>query len=110
MGNFATTLRQLREQAGLTQAELAEKLGVRQSAISMYESSSREPNLATIKELAEFFGVDMNRMHGEENTSVKLDDFSFALYGEARELTPENKEKLLEMAQFFKEQQEKGKT
>jgi Predicted transcriptional regulator len=110
MGNFATTLRQLREQAGLTQAELAEKLGVRQSAVSMYESGAREPNLTTIKEIADFFEVDMNRMHGGGTTSTELDEFSFALYGEARQLTDENKEKLLEMARFFKAQQEKEKT
>ena len=107
MGNFATTLKQLRQQAGLTQAELAEKLGVGQSAVSMYENGAREPDFDALKHIANFFSVDMNYLHGEEK-GVALDDYSYALFGEAKELTEENKAKLLEMAKFFKEQQEKS--
>ncbi len=34
-------------------------------------------------------------------------EFKYALFGEAAELTPENRAKLIEMARFFKQQQEK---
>lgn len=40
---------------------------------------------------------------------IDYNDFSYALFHESKELTDENKEKLLEMARFFKQQQEQGK-
>lgn len=40
---------------------------------------------------------------------IGFDDFTYAMYNEGKELTEENKRKLLEMAQFFKEQQDKEK-
>ena len=40
---------------------------------------------------------------------IGLNDFSYALFHESKELTPENQQKLLEMARFFKQQQEQGK-
>lgn len=109
MGNFANALKALRNQHGYTQAELAEKLGMTQSRIGMYESGAREPDAETMQIFADFFGVDMNYLYGMESKEKELtmDDFSYALFGEARELTAENKEKLLEMARFFKTQQDK---
>lgn len=49
-------IRFFRENAGMTQMELAEKLGVTQAAIAMWESGSRNPNIITIKKLATIFG------------------------------------------------------
>ena len=56
---FSTKLRNLRIQRGLTQMELAEKLGTSQSSITSWESARREPDFATVRRLAEFFGVPM---------------------------------------------------
>lgn len=39
--------------------------------------------------------------------AITFDDFTYAMHNEAKDLTPENKQKLLELAQFFKEQQQK---
>ncbi len=39
-------------------------------------------------------------------SELTMDDFTYALYDETKELTPENKEKMLEMAKFFKQQQD----
>ena len=47
MGQFASILKQLRLQKGLTQPQLAERLGISRSAISMYERGEREPDTAT---------------------------------------------------------------
>jgi hypothetical protein len=44
-----------------------------------------------------------------EGRGVTFDDFTYALHDETKELTEENKQKLLEMARFFKEQQDKKK-
>lgn len=47
----------LRRQAGMSQSELAEKLGVSPSTVGMYEQSRREPALDTLVKLAQTFDV-----------------------------------------------------
>lgn len=44
-----------------------------------------------------------------EEPDITFNDFTYALHNETKELTEENKQKLLEMARFFKEQQDKAK-
>jgi uncharacterized protein len=44
-------LRQARQAAGLTQAELARRAGITQSVISAYESGRREPAVSTLSRL-----------------------------------------------------------
>ena len=51
------TLRQLREEAVLTQAELAEQVGVSATAISHWETGSKRPRASNIRKLAKAFGV-----------------------------------------------------
>lgn len=48
---FNKNLRWAREQKGLSQKDVAEKIGVAKSTYSLYESGSREPNVQTIKKL-----------------------------------------------------------
>jgi uncharacterized protein len=43
---------QLRERAGVTQTELAQRAGMAQSAISDYERGRKEPSLSTLQRLA----------------------------------------------------------
>ena len=52
-----TRIRQLRLEKGITQYELGKVLGLTDRAIGQYESGHREPNIASIKLLAEFFDV-----------------------------------------------------
>ena len=66
MGSFPETLRYLRKRADLTQPELAFKLGISRSTVSMYELGSREPNFETLEAIADFFNVDMNTLTGTE--------------------------------------------
>lgn len=54
---FKDNLKQLRRSAGLTQTQLAEKLGVSFKTLSHWESGYSEPNLAALKKLKELFGV-----------------------------------------------------
>jgi toxin-antitoxin system, antitoxin component, xre family len=59
---FAERLKHLREQSGLTQAALAEKLGVTQRAISHYEKGKGTPNLNFIHEVAQAFNISPNEL------------------------------------------------
>ncbi|MBQ1281547.1 MAG: helix-turn-helix transcriptional regulator [Oscillospiraceae bacterium] len=83
MQNFPVMLRSLRKQAKMTQPELAEKLGISRSAVSMYESGSREPNFAMLEAIADIFNVDMNTLTGSAPVDRPLGDreIKFALFG-----------------------------
>lgn len=50
---------ELREQRGLNQAQLAEKLGISPSAVSAYEQGRRMPRDEIRVKIAEFFGVSI---------------------------------------------------
>jgi transcriptional regulator with XRE-family HTH domain len=50
-------LKQLRELAILTQAELAAELGVSVTTISHWETGSKRPRASNIRKLAKAFGV-----------------------------------------------------
>lgn len=52
-------LLQKRIESGFTQAELAKKIGTKQSAISRLESGSYNPTLALLRKVAEALGSDI---------------------------------------------------
>lgn len=54
----AARLRRLREEAGVTQSELARRLGTTQSAVARLEAGQQRLNLATIKRVAEALDCD----------------------------------------------------
>lgn len=75
MATFKDMLKYLRRRENLSQLELAEKLGVSKSTISMYEVGKREPDFETLEMIADFFNVDMNFLLGKydsENDMAKL--------------------------------------
>ena len=69
MADFKDMLKYLRKREGLSQAELAEKLGLGPSTISMYEVGSREPNFEIEEKIADLFNVDLNTLRGKDSES-----------------------------------------
>ena len=67
MGDFANVFKQIRIKHGLTQQQMADKLGVSRSTIGMYENGEREPNFETLELIADFFNVDMNYLIGKKS-------------------------------------------
>lgn len=55
----------LRKRKGLSQQELANTLKISRSAIGMYETGKREPDLETLEVFADFYNVDMNTLTGK---------------------------------------------
>ena len=70
MSNFSSTLRQLRKGAKMTQPELANKLGISRSTVSMYELGQREPDFETLEAVADIFNVDMNTLIGKVSFDI----------------------------------------
>lgn len=58
MSHFSDTLVSLRRQLGLSQQQLAEGTGLSRSAIGMYETGRREPDMEILQLFADFFHVD----------------------------------------------------
>lgn len=56
----ASTLRDARTRAGLTQTQLAAKAHIAQSVVSAYESSRREPSFETLRNLVAATGFDLD--------------------------------------------------
>lgn len=63
--SFARRLRGLREAAGLTQGELADKLGVSRGSISYYETGERVPDIVFLGRASNYFGVGISFLLGQ---------------------------------------------
>ena len=90
--SFATRLRQAREQSGLTQQDLAEKLGVTKSAIGNYENGVSSPKWDVLQ-------VEPNFLY--------QDSFSLDV-SESRSLTPQQSALLSSFDQLNEEGQQKA--
>jgi transcriptional regulator with XRE-family HTH domain len=55
---FGPRLRELREEAGLTQEQLAERAGVKRDAVARWERNNREPSWGNVLALAQALGVE----------------------------------------------------
>ena len=66
--DFGGRLRQLREAAGLTQQELADRIGVRWGAISRWERGDREPGWSMVLALGKALGVPCTAFEAEEES------------------------------------------
>lgn len=109
-------LKEIRNECQCSQLKLSEQLGVSRSTVAMWENGSSQPDNDMLIRIADIFGVSTDYLLGKTETkkapaqsvdAITFDDFAYAMHNEAKDLSPENKQKLLELAQFFKEQQQK---
>ena len=78
---FARTLRTLRENRGLSQKQLGQKMFVNHSTVARWENASRLPDAVMICRIADCLGVDVNELfrlaaQSEENPNVIIVDDS----------------------------------
>lgn len=96
-------IKTLRKELGLTQTELGEKLGVQKNAVSKWETGRVDDIPGSkVRAMAALFGVSPSYLIDDEEESVRFDDFTYAMYNEAKDLPEEKKQMLLEMAKFMK--------
>lgn len=68
---FAENLQMLRKEAHITQSELAEKLNYSDKAISKWERAEAIPDVMTVKEIADTFGVTVDWLLESEHKTVR---------------------------------------
>lgn len=67
---FSENLRKLRKEKGISQAKLAEKLGISQMAVYGYETGIRVPNVLLACCIAEALGTTVeNLVNGTDETA-----------------------------------------
>lgn len=107
-------IKRYRKANKLTLEEVAHKIGVSKQTVQKYENGiiSNIPS-DRIEAMAKVFNCTPADLMGwedlneKESKDITFDDFTYAFLDESKELTEENKQKLLEMAKFFKQQQDK---
>lgn len=94
------------------------EIGLQKSTVTRWKKGSI-PTDATAQKIADYFGISVAELMSDQKSKsghttetkqdITFDDFTYAFHNETKELTEENKQKLLEMARFFKQQQDKEK-
>lgn len=89
-------IKKARLDAGLTQLEVAEKLGVAQAQYARWENGGRNPRKGTVEKLAEIFGTSYEILKGRDDG---LEDIVNLL--REYELTEEEKKEIIIILKQF---------
>ena len=73
MVDFGLKLKELRQNAGLTQKQLADRLWLSKATVSYYEQSLRYPSPEVLVKLAEIFHVTTDYILGIEEKKQTID-------------------------------------
>ena len=106
-------LKELREQRGISQTELANFLGVVRSTICQYEKGNRRPYINILGKLSDYFNVSVDYLLGREADSErdekpqlhipdKYKDVLVAFEGGADDLTQEDVDKVIEYIELLR--------
>ena len=100
---FSNRLRQLRENRGLTQEELAKKLNLTQSTIAYYKNGRKMPTLENAILLANIFDTSLDYLFGSYNKNpTSVNPFLDKLSDEINALSPESQKDLEDYIRFLK--------
>lgn len=85
---FKDKLKEARKAAGLTQKEVAEAIGVSESAYCGYETGKRQPDVMKLKQIARVLGTTSDYLI-ETNFQNNADDVELAVMLEQLKTRPE---------------------
>lgn len=114
---FANRLRQEREQLGLMQKEMAQKLDIPSNTYNGYETGKRSPNLEVAKHISDTLNISVDYLLGRtDERSInkeksKLDPSIKTIaahrLGEIEDLSDDAIDKINEYIEFIRMQQKK---
>lgn len=107
---FSENFKILRQSRGLTQAQMADKLGISISAVSMYEKGKRKPDNNMLKKICEEFrvstdfllGINFKRNAESQSVDDFIDEVTYTLMSQkglmfnGKPITQKDKEKIVE--------------
>lgn len=101
---FNNRIKELRLKRAMSQKQLARELNCSQSTVGFWETGERIPSFEKLQTIANFFGVTVDYLldRETERDPIQLDDFSYALFNETKDLTEEDKQQLMDMAKFLR--------
>ena len=90
---FSERLKDLRKQAGLTQVDVAERLGISQPAYASWERGVKKPTQENLVKIAQILNVSVDYLVGNsEEKADELDNIEFLFRMNSKGLTKEEKE------------------
>lgn len=110
---FSERLKDLRKQAGLTQVDVAEKLGISQPAYASWERGVKKPTQENLVKIAQILNVSVDYLVGNsEEKADELDNIELLFRMNSKGLTDEEKEifrkELIEFMEERKKAFDKG--
>jgi transcriptional regulator with XRE-family HTH domain len=104
-------LKEVRKESNISQQKLADYLNVARSTVAMWEIGGAEPDLTTIRRIADYFNVSMDYLLGRSDIrsptaperDITDDDIKFALYGEIGEVTDKQFDEVKRLIQLQRE-------
>ena len=102
-------IKNLREEFGMTQQELADKIDGAESTIAMYEKGDRKPSLEVLVKLSEIFNCSIDYILCKTDIRNIEDEFKFAYHKEIEGLTEEEIKEALEFYKMVKNRKNKEK-
>lgn len=102
---FSERLKNLRKQAGFTQVDVANKLGISQQAYASWERGSKKPTQDNLVKIAQILNVSVDYLVGNlHETSDELDDIELLFRMNSKRLTDEEKKTFKkELIEFMEE-------
>lgn len=105
---FSERLKTLRKEAGLTQVDVASKLGISQPAYASWERGVKKPTQENLVKIAQILSVSVDYLVGNsDSTEDKLDNIELLFRMNSRGLTDEEKEIFKkELIEFMEERKQ----
>ena len=89
---FSERLKTLRKEAGFTQVDVAEKLGISQPAYASWERGTKKPTQDNLVKIAQILNVSVDYLVGNsQETSDELDNIELLFRMNSKGLTEEEK-------------------
>ena len=77
MKTIGNKIKELRRSKGMSQKDIADKLGVTSQAVSKWENGKNLPDMMMLSRIADILQVSCDELHNPEKTLEKLDNPEF---------------------------------
>ena len=108
---FSERLKKLRKDTGLTQVDVASKLGISQQAYASWERGVKKPTQDNLVKIAQILNVSVDYLVGNsQETLAELDNIELLFRMNSKGLTEEEKETFKkELIEFMEERKKSFK-